>query len=171
MSTYAIIDTSHNTVVNVVEWDGVPYTPAVPSEPATDDTPATEGTPATGWSPPDGQIAVLLPEGSEAGIGWSYSNGGFAAPPPPPPPVRTPEEILATNISKRNQLLAAATLAIAPLQDADDLGEATTEETAMLKAWKQFRVAVNRVDLTQTDPSWPQAPQPGYGADMANPSA
>ncbi|BFT62419.1 tail fiber assembly protein [Pseudomonas moorei] len=62
------------------------------------------------------------------------------------------------NTSTHNYLVAQATLAIAPLQDAVDLDDATAEETALLKKWKQYRVAVNRIDLTQPYPIWP--PQP-----------
>lgn len=94
---------------------------------------------------------------------WSFS------PYSPPPP--TAAEILAANTATRNTLLAAAALAIAPLQDAVDLGEATAQETALLTQWKQFRVTVNRIDLTKANPPWPQAPQPGYGAAMANPTS
>jgi hypothetical protein len=49
-------------------------------------------------------------------------------------------------------------LAIAPLQDAVDLDEATQAETDQLKKWKQYRVAVNRIDLTQASPVWPLQP-------------
>lgn len=55
-------------------------------------------------------------------------------------------------------LLTMAGLAIAPLQDAEDLEEATKQEAALLKAWKQYRIAVNRVDLTKENPKWPTAP-------------
>jgi hypothetical protein len=63
------------------------------------------------------------------------------------------------NTATRDGLLASAALSIAPLQDAVDLDEATSAETSLLKQWKQYRVAVNRVDLTQRDPAWPSAPQ------------
>ena len=58
MNTYAIIDTATTVVVNIVIWDGQPP-----------------------WEPEDGQIAVLIPEGSSAGIGWTYVDGEFIAPP------------------------------------------------------------------------------------------
>jgi len=86
---------------------------------------------------------------------WTYDGTTFAAPVPYQP---TPEEIKAVNTSTRDYLIAQATLAIAPLQDAVDLEEATTQEIALLKKWKQYRVAVNRVDLTLVCPIWP--PQP-----------
>lgn len=62
------------------------------------------------------------------------------------------------NTGGRDTLLMQAALAIAPLQDAVDLDVATDAETALLKLWKQYRVAVNRVDLTQASPTWPIAP-------------
>jgi hypothetical protein len=61
MNTYAVIDTT-TTVINIVIWDGQPP-----------------------WEPGDGQIAVVIPENSSAGIGWTYVDGGFIAPPEPEP--------------------------------------------------------------------------------------
>lgn len=64
--------------------------------------------------------------------------------------------------AKRDQLLSEATARISPLQDAVDLGEATANEEASLKKWKQYRVAVNRVDQQPGFPTsiaWP--PEPG----------
>lgn len=86
---------------------------------------------------------------------WTFDGDSFQ-----PPVIRqpTPEEILANNTANRDALLARATLPIAPLQDAVDLGDVTAAETALLEKWKQYRVAVNRVDLTLPEPTWP--PQP-----------
>lgn len=50
---------------------------------------------------------------------------------------------------------------IAPLQDAVDLGIATTDEIALLTAWKTYRVAVNRVPTQSNYPltiDWPDQP-------------
>ena len=71
-------------------------------------------------------------------------------------PAQTQEQYVFTANRIKSDLLAMATIAIAPLQDAIDLGEATDEEITSLKAWKQYRVAVNRVDTTQ--PIWPKQP-------------
>lgn len=87
--------------------------------------------------------------------GWTYDGTSFA---PYVPPPLSGEEILARNTAIRDSALSTATAAIAPLQDAVDLDEATDAETALLKQWKQYRVAVNRVDLTQASPVWPAAP-------------
>lgn len=48
-----------------------------------------------------------------------------------------------------------ADAAIAPLQDAVDLDEATDSEVALLKEWKRYRVALNRLP-----------DQPGYPAEI-----
>lgn len=129
--SYAIVNAG--VVVNVVEWDG--------------DTAI--------WSPPEGTEAVLVQEGMTPYIGLAYANGVFAQ---PVPPQITPAEILANNTATRDALLNQAALAIAPLQDAVDLSMATSAETASLTLWKQYRVAVNRIDLTQASPVWPTAP-------------
>ncbi|MFQ6288567.1 tail fiber assembly protein [Yersinia enterocolitica] len=88
--------------------------------------------------------------------GWTYKNGVFAEPVPYQP---TAEEILAINEKERDRLLTMATLAITPLQDAVDLDDAKPEEIVMLKKWKQYRVTVNRTDLTKFNPTWPDIPQ------------
>ncbi|MBU9847163.1 tail fiber assembly protein [Rahnella ecdela] len=60
---------------------------------------------------------------------------------------------------KRNDLLSKAAIAIAPLQDAVDIDDATEAELQELKAWKTCRVALNRLDLTSaTDITWPELP-------------
>lgn len=86
---------------------------------------------------------------------WTYDGTVFSQ---PKPYVPSAAEILASNTAQRDALLSNAALAIAPLQDAVDLDEATDAEVALLKQWKQYRVAVNRVDLTQAQPLWPTAP-------------
>ena len=56
---------------------------------------------------------------------------------------------------------AAADSAIAPLQDAVDLDDATEAEVAALKAWKKYRVALNRLPEQPgypTDIDWPAPP-------------
>ncbi|MEG0279651.1 MAG: tail fiber assembly protein, partial [Morganella sp. (in: enterobacteria)] len=75
----------------------------------------------------------------------------------PPPP--TKEQLIEQAEAKKQRLMAEATVSMAPLQDADDIGEATDEELAQLKAWKKYRVALNRVD-TSTAPNidWPVKP-------------
>jgi len=86
---------------------------------------------------------------------WTYTGGVFAAPVQYQP---SAVEILATNTLQRDAFLSVAAINIAPLQDAVDLGIATDDETALLKQWKQYRVSVNRIDLSQGDPTWPALP-------------
>lgn len=58
-----------------------------------------------------------------------------------------------------NNLMTIASKTIAPLQDALDIGDATEEELTLLKAWKTYRVLLNRLDLS-TAPNiiWPEIP-------------
>ncbi|MEQ5724235.1 tail fiber assembly protein [Providencia rettgeri] len=61
--------------------------------------------------------------------------------------------------SKKQSLLAEATKAIAPLQDAVDLNMATDTEIGLLAAWKKYRVLLNRVDTSAApDIDWPEKP-------------
>jgi len=66
---------------------------------------------------------------------------------------------------QRDLLMSSASTAIQPLQDAVDLDEATDDETALLKKWKQYRVALNRLDLsTAPDITWPLLPTDEIGS-------
>jgi len=76
-----------------------------------------------------------------------------------------PVDHLTPAMAYRDELMATATLAIAPLQDAVDLDEATEAETTLLKKWKQYRIALNRLDLsTAPDISWPRLPTTQSGS-------
>lgn len=132
MGRYVLVDTGTNTVTDSLMWDGV-----------------------TEWTPPSGFTVI---QSDEATDGWSYVKGEFIAPEPVPQEPPSPEAILAGNTAYKASLLSSAALAIAPLQDAVDLGEETTEEVALLKAWKQYRVALNRVDLSTQVVAWPVLP-------------
>ncbi|WP_213881189.1 tail fiber assembly protein [Pseudomonas sp. dw_358] len=135
MTTYAII--SDDIVIQIFEADG-------------DITDMFAAGFATFVALTTAQIGVVQQR-------WTYdaTTGVLSA---PVDPVPTAAEILATNTNMRDSLLGTATLAIAPLQDAVDLDDATTDETALLKLWKQYRVAVNRIDLTVASPTWPTQP-------------
>ncbi|VVM40656.1 hypothetical protein PS631_00264 [Pseudomonas fluorescens] len=65
------------------------------------------------------------------------------------------EDMLAAVAAEQALRRAAADTAIAPLQDAVDLDEATELEVAALKQWKRYRVALNRLP-----------DQPGYPATI-----
>lgn len=139
MGIYALI--KDGAVTNTILWEGP------------DVSPVDFGEGVTYAEIPDS-------EGNQPSIGWSYDGSVFSAPP------LTDEEIavqkkqkIASNVATKANLIAQATIAIAPLQDAVDLGEATEDEAASLKAWKQYRVAVNRIDAnTAEDITWPESP-------------
>ena len=79
-------------------------------------------------------------------------------PAPAPIPTVDPLDLAQTEIAR---LRSIADYAVAPLQDAVDVDEATPEDVASLKAWKKFRVALNRVPEQAGYPQvidWPVAP-------------
>ena len=70
----------------------------------------------------------------------------------------TPEQAA---IEEYDRLRGVADFTIAPLQDAVDLDEATAQEVASLKLWKQYRVLLSRVSSQPDYPktiNWPVAP-------------
>lgn len=75
------------------------------------------------------------------------------------PRVYTSAELISQAAVKRDSLMAEATAAIAPLQDAVDIDEATDAEIALLKVWKKYRVTLSRLDLTVApEITWPENP-------------
>lgn len=71
----------------------------------------------------------------------------------------TPEQLIEVNSRQRDLLLETASVALAPLQIAVSLGEATVEEVNAAKAWLAFSRSVKAVDLGQADPVWPVPPE------------
>ncbi|WP_274093883.1 tail fiber assembly protein [Pseudomonas guariconensis] len=70
-------------------------------------------------------------------------------------------ELLASAQIETARLREIADGAIAPLQDAVDLDEATDAEAALLKEWKRYRVALNRLPDQPGYPNeitWPVPP-------------
>ncbi|MCY1459269.1 Caudovirales tail fiber assembly protein, lambda gpK [compost metagenome] len=64
-------------------------------------------------------------------------------------------------VSEQAQRRALADAAIAPLQDAVELDEATESEAALLIAWKRYRVALSRLADQEGYPNdidWPAPP-------------
>ncbi|UXZ25423.1 tail fiber assembly protein [Pseudomonas sp. YeP6b] len=64
-------------------------------------------------------------------------------------------------LQRRDELLQVAAIRIAPLLDAQELGAATDDEVARLRAWKLYRIELNRVDKQSGFPAsldWPVAP-------------
>ena len=88
---------------------------------------------------------------------WTYKRGKFAA----PAPIKDVDPIAAVVI-ERDRLLSYATLRMAPLVDAQDLGSITDAEASMLMGWKQYRVDLNRIGDQIGYPDkidWPVAPE------------
>lgn len=76
-------------------------------------------------------------------------------------PPKTVEELSTEASATIDGLLRMAAIRIAPLQDAVDIGEATTAEEQQLLAWKKYRVALNRITEQQGFPTaieWPDVP-------------
>lgn len=61
---------------------------------------------------------------------------------------------------QRNTLMAEANQQIAILADAVELGMATPEEESAYTAWRQYRVQLSRLGLTQQPIAWPPKPAP-----------
>jgi hypothetical protein len=78
------------------------------------------------------------------------------------PPLEMPAtDSLQMAQSEIARLRAASDFAIAPLQDAVDIDEATESEVALLNVWKKYRVALNRLPEQPGYPitiDWPTVP-------------
>ncbi|RSK69414.1 tail fiber assembly protein [Enterobacter huaxiensis] len=69
------------------------------------------------------------------------------------------EEFLVKAEAQKTHLMNTATAAIAPLQDAAELGIATNVELTALNVWKRYRVLLNRLDIsTAPNIAWPDQP-------------
>lgn len=66
---------------------------------------------------------------------------------------------LAQATAQRNALLAEANGQIAVLADAVELSMATEAEQAAYTEWRQYRVLLSRLDLTQSPVPWPAKPE------------
>ncbi|MFS1538232.1 MAG: tail fiber assembly protein [Candidatus Phlomobacter fragariae] len=66
-------------------------------------------------------------------------------------PPKTKNELIAEAEDEKFALMQNASDIISPLQDAIDLDMAIEEEKKQLKAWKKYRVLLNRID-TSTAP-------------------
>lgn len=60
---------------------------------------------------------------------------------------------------QKSALLAEATAMVAPLQDAVDMGIATTEEEVALLDWKRYRIKLSRMDVAKHPVTWPVSPE------------
>ncbi|HDV8348842.1 TPA: tail fiber assembly protein [Burkholderia vietnamiensis] len=98
---------------------------------------------------------------SALGTGKTVKLGSDGAPTIQQPAPPTTAQMAADALCRRDELMAQATVKIAPLQDAVDLGSATAAETGMLTQWKQYRIALNRIEQQAAFPAsiaWPQIP-------------
>lgn len=105
-------------------------------------------------------------EGMQNGLLVSIDGGFKVAHPeqtaPPVTPVPTPEELAQLALADRDRLLTNATIRIAPLQYAVDLGDASHDDMEKLNAWKQYSVALNRIEVQAGFPqsiNWPVMPE------------
>lgn len=88
--------------------------------------------------------------------GWVTTDGKtFAAPVPLAP---TPDQILAVNTSQRDAFMATADAATIGMADAYVAGLLSAQDAATFKAWAAYKLALSKVDLTQTTPAWPTTP-------------
>ena len=64
-------------------------------------------------------------------------------------------------LALRDERLVVAAVAMAPLQDAVELGASTEDEQALLMAWKHYRVGLGRIEQQDSFPAsvvWPHSP-------------
>ncbi|HFZ2065117.1 TPA: tail fiber assembly protein, partial [Enterobacter cloacae] len=98
-----------------------------------------------------------LIKGQSEGKVITLNEYGYPVLSDPAPPSR--EQLIQEAESQKQKLMQAAGDAIAPLQDADELGIATDTDTALLTSWKRYRVMLNRLDIsTAPDIEWPEKP-------------
>ena len=85
---------------------------------------------------------------------WQFVNGEVI------PRVYTRDELIYKSEKKKTLLLKRVSDVIAPMQDAFDLGIATDEEVAKLKACKKYRVLLSRIDVSAApNIEWPTPPE------------
>jgi major membrane immunogen (membrane-anchored lipoprotein) len=108
----------------------------------------------------EGAYSVAVKQGTIVAAGYTYADGNYTSPPVSEEELEQQRaQKLQMNIDTKAGLISQAGVMIAPLQDAIDLDEATDAETASLKAWKQYRIAVNRIDENTSDViDWPESP-------------
>ncbi|WP_236170135.1 tail fiber assembly protein [Pseudomonas parasichuanensis] len=79
-------------------------------------------------------------------------------------PAPSHEQLVAEASAEKTYRMQIAAAMVAPLQDAVDLGDAADSEKVLLTSWKQYRVALNRIELQAEYPAqieWPVAPSDG----------
>lgn len=92
-----------------------------------------------------------VPEGFSIDGSWHFDGKSI---------IPAPKDHVADAEEEKSRRLAMANTAIAPLQDATELGMATEQETAQLQEWKKFRVLLSRVDPSKApEIEWPTPPK------------
>lgn len=77
------------------------------------------------------------------------------------PPPLSQEQLSISALTQRDSMLRKAATRVSPLQDAVDLGVANDDEKLALSVWKQYRVALNRIEQQEGFPQvidWPEQP-------------
>ncbi|XWO09054.1 tail fiber assembly protein [Pseudomonas hunanensis] len=126
------------------------------------DAPEAARFPADIIDPADGKVALpipdaLLPSPSKgyAGVDWSQV---VTAEDQAQVEVQLKHDSGIAEVARRR---LAADAAIAPLQDAVDLDDASAEEADRLKAWKRYRISLSRLPEQTGWPieiEWPELP-------------
>ncbi|EMW4538925.1 tail fiber assembly protein [Salmonella enterica] len=96
----------------------------------------------------------ILPDGAAIDGNWMYENGCVI------PRTLTHIELIQQLENEKTRLLSHAEKNISPLKDAVELGIATNEENVKYAEWRNYRVLVNRVDISDPEKvSWPNLPE------------
>ena len=73
--------------------------------------------------------------------------------------VLTVDEIIMINTAKQQKLLNEANKNISILQDAIDFDMSEDGDEEKLKAWKKYRILLNRIDTSDINVIFPEKPQ------------
>lgn len=115
--------------------------------------------PDDGVSVTDDEYLTFASQPPERKVRGASENGHPCWIKAPAPMQPTAEQIVASNTAQRGRLLAAAAVAMGPYQDMFDEGVATAPDMDTLSAWRRYRIALSRLDLTLMTITWPEAPQ------------
>lgn len=113
-------------------------------------------TDVSGFFPEGCSVAEVdaVPELANIDGGWQFTGEAVV------PRVYREEERAEQAARKKHQLLKEAAQFLAPFQDAVELELATEKEKEDFRAWKKYRVQVNRIDTTAGDEiHWPDLPE------------
>ena len=130
--------------------------------PIPDDADHSARYPADIVAPADGKVALPVPDPPVQASAQGYAVIDWDQVVTAEDKAQTEaEQLRATASAEVAQRRATADEAIAPLQDAVDLNDATAEETELLKAWKRYRIALSRLPEQAgwpTEIDWPELP-------------